>query len=133
MKMKKTLRLAAIFWVDTDILRDSVGRQRKALDGTQAGKQKWQPVCPNLQVIVQYKVTPTEAHHRRVAALGGRLNAKIDFIKGAHYALHSLGGGSGETRRRSGRGVRYARSRDQTTFDNITNGTISASYMKSEG
>jgi serine protease AprX len=41
----------------------------------------------SVEVIVQYKVSPTEAHHRRIAALGGRLNAKMDFIKGAHYTV----------------------------------------------
>ena len=41
----------------------------------------------NVDVIVQYKVTPTEEHYRRVAGLGGHLNAKMDFIRGAHYTV----------------------------------------------
>ena len=40
-----------------------------------------------LDVIVQYKVAPTEAHHQRVAALGGKLRDRMDRIKGAHYTL----------------------------------------------
>ncbi len=41
----------------------------------------------NLEVIVQYRTAPTEAHHARVAALGGKLNARMDFINGAHYTV----------------------------------------------
>ena len=40
-----------------------------------------------VEVIVQYKVTPTAAHHQRVADLGGTLLTKMDFIKAGHYTL----------------------------------------------
>ena len=41
----------------------------------------------NIDVIVQYKVPPTEGHHQRVMALGGRLHSRLDSIKGAHYSI----------------------------------------------
>ena len=41
----------------------------------------------DVEVIVQYKVTPTENHHQRVARLGGRLQARMNYIRAAHYAI----------------------------------------------
>jgi hypothetical protein len=52
-----------------------------------AADLKSRNLAANVEVIVQYKVSPTEAHHQRVASLGGKLNAKMDFIKGAHYTV----------------------------------------------
>lgn len=40
-----------------------------------------------VDVIIQFDQTPTAAHHQRVQAKGGVLNAKLDFIKGAHYTV----------------------------------------------
>ena len=48
---------------------------------------KSQNLAANVEVIVQYKVAPTEAHHQKVASLGGKLNRRLDFIKAAHYTL----------------------------------------------
>ena len=75
--MKKTLRLIAlcglavtyadtVAWAGTDKLATELRADK---------------VAGSIEVIVQYKVTPTEAHHARVAALGGKLHAKMDFIK----------------------------------------------------
>jgi len=88
-----------------------------------------------VDVIVQYRTAPTEAHHRRVAGLGGRLNAKMDFIRGAHYsvpasALAALADDPEVAYVTPDRAI-------SPTFDpapdNITNGTISASYETSKG
>src|SRR2546425_12155236 len=40
-----------------------------------------------IDVIVQYKVTPTDAQHLRVQGRGGALKRKLDVIKGAHYSV----------------------------------------------
>jgi serine protease AprX len=94
-----------------------------AIGGTKVGDR--------VEVIVQYKVTPTEAHHQRVAALGGRLNAKMDFIKGAHYTVPS----SALATLAEDPDVAYITPNRpiKPTFDNITNGTIDAGYMNGEG
>jgi len=42
---------------------------------------------PDVEVIVQYKVAPTEAHHRKIADLGGRLHVQMKNIKAAHYTV----------------------------------------------
>ncbi|MDQ6705993.1 MAG: S8 family peptidase, partial [Acidobacteriota bacterium] len=39
------------------------------------------------EVIVQYKVVPTDAHHRKVGALGGTLHGKMEHIKAGHYTV----------------------------------------------
>jgi hypothetical protein len=77
-----------------------------------------------VEVIVQYKATPTEAHHQKVAALGGKLNHRMDFIKGAHYtvpvsALSSLA---------SDPDVAYVTPNRplKSMFDNITAGTVNS-------
>ena len=55
-----------------------------------AGKEKLSsdlnlPDSPaDVEVIVQYKVAPTEAHHRKIGQLGGRLHGKMDHIKAGH-------------------------------------------------
>ncbi len=38
-------------------------------------------------VIVQYKITPTARHRRRVQELGGEEKHRFDFIKAAHYRI----------------------------------------------
>src|SRR5712691_8445705 len=40
-----------------------------------------------VDVIVQYNVSPTDAHHQKVQIKGGILKTKLDFIKAAHYAV----------------------------------------------
>ena len=85
--MKKTLRLAGIFglamacstvcWAGSEKLSAELKPENRT------GRRSAQ----NVEVIVQYKVTPTEAHHQRVAGLGGKLNNRLDFIKGAHYSV----------------------------------------------
>src|SRR3989441_2976092 len=40
-----------------------------------------------IDVIVQYKVTPTDAQHLRVQGRGGALKRQLDVIKGAHYSV----------------------------------------------
>ena len=41
----------------------------------------------NVEVIVQYKVHPTDAHHQRVVDLGGTLQSKMDYIQAGHYTV----------------------------------------------
>lgn len=40
-----------------------------------------------VDVIIQFKQTPTDAHHQKVQNYGGVLRDKLDFIKGAHYSV----------------------------------------------
>src|SRR5438445_2159733 len=40
-----------------------------------------------VDVIIQYKQTPTAAHHQKVQAKGGVLKTKLDVIKGSHYSV----------------------------------------------
>ena len=40
-----------------------------------------------VEVIVQYKVPPTENHQERAAHLGGVLQNRMDYIKAAHYII----------------------------------------------
>src|SRR5260370_16600140 len=40
-----------------------------------------------VDVIVQYNVPPTDAHHQKVQSKGGVLKTKLDFIKAAHYSV----------------------------------------------
>src|SRR5579884_1954442 len=40
-----------------------------------------------VDVIVQYKVRPTESHHARVARLGGALRSRMDNVGAADYAV----------------------------------------------
>lgn len=40
-----------------------------------------------VDVIIQYKQTPTPLHHARVAAVGGQLQRSLDIIHGAHYSI----------------------------------------------
>ena len=41
----------------------------------------------NVEVIVQYRAVPTDAHHQKVGKLGGKLTRKMDFIRSAHYSV----------------------------------------------
>ena len=54
----------------------------KDLDALKRG-----PHGTTVDVIVQYKVTPTDAQHLRVQGRGGVLKTKLDAIKGAHYSV----------------------------------------------
>jgi len=40
-----------------------------------------------VNVIVQFKHVPTEAHHRKVRNLGGALMRRLDLVKGAMYTV----------------------------------------------
>src|SRR5579871_457180 len=40
-----------------------------------------------IDVIVQYRQTPTEANHNRILAKGGQLRHNFDIIRGAHYLI----------------------------------------------
>ena len=130
--MKKTLRLAAIFGLALTCGTVAwAGEEKLSTElkpANRTGRRSAQnPSAQNMEVIVQYKVTPTEAHHQRVAALGGRLNGKMDFIKGAHYsvpasALDALANDPDVAYVTPNRAI-------NPMFDKITNGTIDASYM----
>jgi hypothetical protein len=54
----------------------------KDLDTLKAGHNG-----PTVDVIIQYNVPPTDAHHQKVQNKGGVLKTKLDFIKGAHYSV----------------------------------------------
>ncbi len=54
----------------------------KDLDALKRG-----PHGTTVDVIVQYKLTPTDAQHLRVQGRGGVLKTKLDAIKGAHYSV----------------------------------------------
>ena len=41
----------------------------------------------SVDVIVQYKHAPTEAHHRRVSERGGQLQRRLNIIRAAHYSI----------------------------------------------
>ncbi|MGD0295464.1 MAG: hypothetical protein ABSE86_00005, partial [Bryobacteraceae bacterium] len=40
-----------------------------------------------VDVIIQFKQTPTALHHATVSALGGQLKRNLDIIRGAHYSV----------------------------------------------
>src|SRR6266849_10784125 len=40
-----------------------------------------------VDVIIQFKQTPSDAHHQKVQNKGGVLKTKLDIIKGAHYSV----------------------------------------------
>lgn len=44
----------------------------------------------NVDVIVRYRGTPTEANHQRVLKGGGALRHRLDFIRSAHYSISPL-------------------------------------------
>jgi serine protease AprX len=52
-----------------------------------------QKLDPNavVDVIVQYKDTPTEAHHQKVRHVGGLLHRRLEVIKGGHYSIPVAG------------------------------------------
>jgi serine protease AprX len=84
-----------------------------------------------VEVIVQYQVVPTEAHHARVRALGGKLNHKMDFIKGAHYtisksALAALANDPDVAYITPNRSIK-------AMFDQITDGTVHSDWANSTG
>ena len=63
----------------------SAGNEKLSPD-LQSGFQS-KHAAGSVDVIVQYKVPPTEAHHQRVVALGGKLRSELHSIKGAHYSI----------------------------------------------
>ena len=79
--MKKTLRLVATFGLTLTYGTVAWAGNEKLATELKPENRIGSRSAQNLEVIVQYKVTPTEAHHRRVAALGGRLNAKRTLSK----------------------------------------------------
>ena len=42
---------------------------------------------PDVEVIVQYKASPTQANHARVAAIGGKLHSEMRNVRAAHYTV----------------------------------------------
>ena len=40
-----------------------------------------------VDVIVQFRQVPTEAHHNKVINRGGQLKTELGFIKGSHYSI----------------------------------------------
>ncbi|MES1257250.1 MAG: S8 family serine peptidase, partial [Acidobacteriota bacterium] len=85
--MKKTCRLFAlcgvvlactmtVAWAETSKLSSQLQTQAKTGNNND-------PV----EVIVQYKVVPTEAHRQKVAKFGGKLHDRMDQIRGAHYTI----------------------------------------------
>ncbi len=52
------------------------------LDALKGGKHG-----ATVDVIIQFKQTPTNAHHQKVHNKGGVLKRKLDVIKGAHYSI----------------------------------------------
>ena len=87
--MKKTLRLAAILGLAVSCGTVAWAGTEKLSNELKPENRRGSRSAQNVEVIVQYKVTPTEEHHQKVVALGGRLNAKMDFIKSAHYTVPS--------------------------------------------
>src|SRR5712691_2981499 len=48
---------------------------------------KGRPSGGTVDVIIQFKQTPTDAQHQKVQNKGGVLKTKLDVIKGAHYSV----------------------------------------------
>jgi hypothetical protein len=40
-----------------------------------------------VDVIVQFKQVPTEAHHKKITDRGGQLKRELGLIKGSHYSV----------------------------------------------
>jgi len=59
--------------------KHKVSSDLDALKGSHSGA--------TVDVIIQYNVPPTDAHHQNVQSKGGVLKTKLDFIKGAHYTV----------------------------------------------
>src|SRR2546422_11636504 len=45
------------------------------------------PSAGTVDGIIQFKQTPTHAHHQKVQSNGGVLKTKVDFVKEGHYSL----------------------------------------------
>ena len=58
-----------------------------------AGNMKFSPdlqptgSTANVEVIVQYKIMPTEAHRRKVRSLGGTVHETMNHVKAGHYTV----------------------------------------------
>ncbi len=83
--MTKRLRLCAIFGLILAFTTTAAWAGGEKLSAELQNKTANR--SGSVEVIVQYKTVPTEAHHARVAALGGKLNHKMDFIKAADYTI----------------------------------------------
>src|SRR6266705_494460 len=59
--------------------KHKVSSDLDALKGSHSGA--------TVDVIIQYNVPPTDAHHQKVQGMGGVLKTKLDFIKAAHYSV----------------------------------------------
>ena len=59
----------------------------------QAAAQKLAPELRNLKtesrvdVIVQFRHTPTQAQHRKLLKRGGQLKDNLDIVRAAHYSI----------------------------------------------
>src|ERR1700686_4052442 len=40
-----------------------------------------------VDVIVQFRQTPTQAHHRKLLERGGQLKHNLDIVRAAHYSI----------------------------------------------
>src|SRR5579863_4676309 len=82
--MRKTLRLIAICGLAMTLDGAIWGAGNEKLSTELKSEQL---AAAGVEVIVQYKVTPTEAQHQKIGKLGGRLLSKMDFIKAGHYTV----------------------------------------------
>jgi serine protease AprX len=89
----------------------------------------------NVDVIVQYKVAPTDAHHRRVAELGGTLRSRLGAIKGAHYTVPraSLEALSADPDVAYVTPNRTIQASFEPVFDQITDQTVHSDWANSMG
>ena len=127
--MKKTIGLLAALGMAFTCSATVVWSGVKLAPEFQA--EKVGRLADNVEVIVQYKVVPTEAHHQRVAALGGTLRNRMDHIKGAHYTLPK----SALATLANDPDVAYISPNRslKAMFDQITDGTVHSDYANSIG
>ena len=77
----------------------------------------------DIEVIVQYKVAPTENHPQRATHLGGTLHSRMDYINAAHYkisasALHQLSADADVAYISPNRSLQHSRSgQERPSFD----------------
>ena len=70
-----------------DLEKLSPELKRSVATHSAAGKGTAGNSSQNVEVIVQYKVHPTAAHHGRVAERGGKLLHQFEHVKAAHYSV----------------------------------------------
>ena len=131
--MKRIFKLIAIVGLAATLTTTVWAQSKTAFAGPPA--LSWdlqsQPATGNTEVIVQYKVQPTQAHHQQVAALGGRLLGTTPHINGAHYlvpnsALQALLGVNDVAYITPNRAV-------NARFDQITDDTVHSNQANSSG